>query len=392
MTTTSEDSALAVAAIIAAIRELQPQLAEGGFKADATNSDPTENMKLLSKTNAQRLYVPVEFGGLMDPNPFHGWRATFEAQVEIARGDGPTCQNWGTTGLVARMMFNSPEVPHEVKKSISERLLNENLRMVSSHAMTGVSGPTIGRRVDGGIVIKGTKSFNTNSAQGGLALVGIQIEGEEGIFEALVDLGDPNVEYLGDWDNMGQRGTQSVTINYNDVFVADGWFFRPVPNPSFLAAAQLLGASLNVGIGFGALVAATEYTKGMKRASLKWFSTPVEDPLMLKRLGEMASALEAGRALVYETASRIETATPADIPELAVAACNARVACVRASVFAGEQIFDLTGARSTTNGYRYDRFWRNARTFASHDPLDAKAVAVGKYLLTDELAMDVLIG
>jgi alkylation response protein AidB-like acyl-CoA dehydrogenase len=40
-------------------------------------------------------------------------------------------------------------------------------------------------------------------------------------------------------------------------------------------------------------------------------------------------------------------------------------------------IFDLTGARSTSSAYRFDRFWRNARTFATHDSTDAKQVWVG---------------
>jgi hypothetical protein len=29
--------------------------------------------------------------------------------------------------------------------------------------------------------------------------------------------------------------------------------------------------------------------------------------------------------------------------------------------------------------YRFDRFWRNARTFATHDPTDAKEVWVGDW-------------
>ncbi|MFF3570619.1 hypothetical protein [Nocardia jiangxiensis] len=45
-------------------------------------------------------------------------------------------------------------------------------------------------------------------------------------------------------------------------------------------------------------------------------------------------------------------------------------------------IFDLTGARSASNRYRFDRFWRNARTFSLHDPTDAKEVWVGDYHLT----------
>ena len=43
---------------------------------------------------------------------------------------------------------------------------------------------------------------------------------------------------------------------------------------------------------------------------------------------------------------------------------------------------ELTGARSTANTYRLDRFWRNARTFSVHDATDLKLLIVGTYELT----------
>jgi hypothetical protein len=50
-------------------------------------------------------------------------------------------------------------------------------------------------------------------------------------------------------------------------------------------------------------------------------------------------------------------------------------------------MFELTGARSTSNTYRLDRFWRNARTFSLHDPIMAKLAIIGGYDLTGEFTM-----
>lgn len=89
-----------------------------------------------------------------------------------------------------------------------------------------------GRRVTGGVVVNGTKTFNTNSGGGGWANVGINLEGEQGRWHALVPLDQPAVTCHHDWDVMGQRGTHSQTIDYRDVFVPDGYSFRGQMSPA----------------------------------------------------------------------------------------------------------------------------------------------------------------
>ena len=48
---------------------------------------------------------------------------------------------------------------------------------------------------------------------------------------------------------------------------------------------------------------------------------------------------------------------------------------------AAERLFDTGGASATAGALNLDRHWRNARTIASHSPLDYKAHAVGDYLV-----------
>jgi hypothetical protein len=52
---------------------------------------------------------------------------------------------------------------------------------------------------------------------------------------------------------------------------------------------------------------------------------------------------------------------------------------------AGAAVHEVAGARATSGKFGLDRFWRNARTFASHYPTDAKNVYVGSYEVTGEL-------
>ena len=73
-------------------------------------------------------------------------------------------------------------------------------------------------------------------------------------------------------------------------------------------------------------------------------------------------------------------------PLTVIEAFSVKVACVQAALEVTSGIFDLTGARSTSSKYRFDRFWRNARTLTLHDPVSYKAREVGAYYLTGERA------
>ncbi|MGQ4514133.1 acyl-CoA dehydrogenase family protein [Streptomyces sp. DW26H14] len=377
-------------ALIASVSEHRQILAEGGLASDRDNDDPAANMELLATLGLARLTVPTAHGGLWDGTERGGWGAVLRAVREISAGDGPTGQNWLTTLLVARILLGpGSALPEPTRAELARRILDEGLRCVSSAAETGLSGRVSARPVEGGVVLSGSKSFNSNSGGLGMALVACVLEGEEATrHEVLVDLRHAQVELHGDWDNMGQRGTQSQTVTYHDVFVPDGWH-QPAPaKPSsvFLGAAMLLHAALLQGIGEGALDALVRHTRTMKRGSLPQFATPGEDPLILRRIGALSSRLAASRALLHAAADQLEASRDGDDTDALVIDCfRSKVASVEASLDAASEIHEITGARSTSNLYRLDRYWRNARTFASHDPTDAKSVYVGGYELGGHL-------
>ena len=127
--------------------------------------------------------------------------------------------------------------------------------------------------------------------------MGCALEGSSGRYHVLVELTDPDVELHDDWDNMGQRGTDSQTITYHDVFVADGWHYPAhAPSPLFFGAVMVLHAALMQGIGDGALDAITDYVRTLTRGILPQFATAAEDPLILRRIGGVSARLAASRA------------------------------------------------------------------------------------------------
>ena len=387
MTTTSP-TATAADKLVQSIRSLRPALAANGLANDRDRTDTAENMALLADSGATALMIPAQYGGLWEGPLFDGWGALIRAETEISAGDGPTGQNWGTSALVAREIFDPANaLPYQTLREIASRLLDGGLRLVASNAETGVDGTVIAKPTAGGVILSGTKSFNTNSGARGLANVGCALEGSPGRHHVLVDLTLPEVELHHDWDNMGQRGTYSQTITYHDVFVPDGWHYPGhAPAPVFFGAVMLLHAGLMQGIGDGALDAAVAHVKTLKRGYLPQYATAGEDPLILRRIGAMSSALAASRALLFATADGIERSDDGrDVAALTVDGIRAKVACVVAGLEAAGLVHELTGARSTASGFGLDRFWRNARTFATHDPTDTKNVIIGSYELTGEL-------
>jgi alkylation response protein AidB-like acyl-CoA dehydrogenase len=373
---------------VRSIRSLRPALAANGLQDDRNKCDTAKNMALLADAGASRLMVPTEYGGLWEGSLFGGWGALIRAEAEIGAGDGPTCQNWGTTALVSREIFDPGNgLPDETRQEVARRLLHEGLRMVASNAETGVGQPVVARLAPGGVILSGTKSFNTNSGGRGLANVGCTLEGSPGRYHVLVELTHPDVELHDDWDNMGQRGTDSQTITYHDVFVADGWHYPAhAPSPLFFGAVMVLHAALMQGIGDGALDAITDYVRTLTRGILPQFATAAEDPLILRRIGEVSARLAASRALLFATADQIERSDAnSDVAATTIDGFRAKVACVEASLEAAGTVHEITGARSTSVKFGLDRFWRNARTFASHDPTDAKNVYIGSYEVTGEL-------
>ncbi|MFI9389118.1 acyl-CoA dehydrogenase family protein [Kutzneria sp. NPDC052558] len=379
---------LTVAELGKRAKALRVELRESAADADARNVDAAVGMRRLWEEGFYRFTLPVAHGGITDADPTRHAEDFFAMLVDVMAGDSSTGMNYAVQSLVTLEVFAADNgLPESTKGELAELIHRDGIRFVASNAETGNrTGPVTGRRVEGGIVVNGTKTFNTNSGGGGWASVGITLEGEEGGWRALTPLDQPGVTCRHDWDVMGQRGTHSQTIEYHDIFVPDGYFFRGRITPALAGYVFLAHAAIMLGPGYGAFDAAVEYVRGLDRASLPEFSSASEDPLVRRRIGEFAVQLDCARAYLLSCARKLEN-WPESYPseaEATVEAFSVKVACVKAALEVTSGIFDLTGARSTSSRYRFDRFWRNARTFATHDPTDAKEVWVGDWHLSGQ--------
>jgi alkylation response protein AidB-like acyl-CoA dehydrogenase len=82
------------------------------------------------------------------------------------------------------------------------------------------------------------------------------------------------------------------------------------------------------------------------------------------------------------------TRRPRDSGEAArgsLAVAQAKAFASEVAVEVASDLFSLSGASAADERHDLSRHWRNARTHASHDPVDWKYHHVGNYLLNDVL-------
>ena len=202
-----------------------------------------------------------------------------------------------------------------------------------------------------------------------------------------------------DWDAFGQRQTDSGTVRFErvllprrDVLLAPGAVqsIRATLRPQL---AQLILTNLYLGIAQGAFEAARCFTLENTRP---WFTSGLartaDDPVVQHRYGQLRLQVRPAELAVEFAVAELQCALDAGEAvtvqqrgELAVAVAEAKVLAHRAAIEVSNQLFELTGTRSTSARYGLDRFWRNARVHTLHDPVDQKLRDIGRYAIEGTL-------
>lgn len=388
MTLDNSEQYTEIQKLIQRANALRKDFATTAAQVDARGEYPAENLQQIGQAGLFRLCIPQEYGGLWDRKMHSNCEVIPEVANLLGAGEGSTGLIFATNSGVLRILFHeNSEAPASTRQQVAREVMEEHIILVGSHAETGTNGHVTAQKVDGGIVINGTKTFNTGSEGARYAHVLHRLEGEQGMHSGLVRLDAPGVRLHHDWDNMGQRAATSQTITYRDVFVPDGWHWRfTALTPLFLAGMFLMYAGVSLGIGESGYDAMLSYIRTVKRTLTPGWTDGMTDPLVRKRIGDFSTRLAAAHALLREMSRQVERSDEtSNVRQLLVGVLRAHTACMDATLTTTSELFELTGARSTSNHYRLDRFWRNARTFSLQDRMEVNLSWVGGYELTGEL-------
>ena len=159
------------------------------------------------------------------------------------------------------------------------------------------------------------------------------------------------------------------------------------------ARAQLVHAAIQVGIAGGALRDAGEFVRTRARPFFEavrggWAEDASTDPHVIRRYGQLATRVRAAEALLASAAATLDEVTrfPAGAREAArgsIAVATAKAYGTEVAIEVASDLFSLAGASAADERYDLSRHWRNARTHASHDPVDWKYHHIGNYLLNN---------
>jgi SfnB family sulfur acquisition oxidoreductase len=249
-----------------------------------------------------------------------------------------------------------------------------------------------------GLRLSGRKYYCTGAISA--RWIGVSALDDDGrLVLAFVERDAPGVQVGDDWDVMGQRATVSGSAVFDQVpvdpelVIPYGGAFE-VPQ-QLGARAQLVHAAIQVGIAGGALRDAGEFVRTRARPFFEatragWADTAAADPHTIHRFGRLATQVRAAESLLASAAATLEEVTrfPRDAGEAArgsVAVAEAKAFASDVAVEVASDLFALAGASAADERLDLSRHWRNARTHASHDPVDWKYHHVGNYLLNDVL-------
>ena len=371
---------------------LSKEFAKTAVERDAAAGTPDHEVQRLRESGLLPLVVPKEYGGVGAT-----WAEALKVVQELSKADGSIGQLYGNH-------LNLTTLGHVSGTSTQkERFYRET---AEQQLFWGNAINTRDTRLkilpDGNhFYVDGIKGFGTGiSAADRRVFTAIQDGVEEPILFVIPKERERLVS-IQDWDNIGQRRTDSSSFLFQNVRVEQDEIFGP-PHPPDSAFATLLGiiAQLTktyvyLGIAEGALEAAKAYTQTNTRP---WLTSGVEratqDPYILHHYGEFWVQLQAAIAFADQSAQRVNEAWDRELSltheergEVAIAVFSAKAFATRVGLDISTRIFEVMGSRATASQHGFDRYWRDLRTFTLHDPIDYKLKEVGDWVLNHQLPL-----
>ncbi|MEH2200322.1 acyl-CoA dehydrogenase family protein [Nostoc sp.] len=371
-------------------KSLAKEFAQTAVERDAQGGTPKHERDRLRQSNLLKLIIPTEYGGLGQ-----SWINVLQITREFAKVDSSIAHvfSYHHLGVVIPHIFGSAE---QKQRYYSETIRNN---WFWCNALNPLDKRTTLTAENDYFRLNGIKSFCSGSQDSDILPIGAihQETGELNILAIPTQRQGVTVHH--DWDNMGQRQTDSGSVTFENVLVYPEEILgsRNQPSQPFktirACLTQLNLANIYLGIAQGAFEAAKTYTSTNTKP---WLTSGVEsatqDPYILQHYGKIWVDLQAAVYLTEQAGESLQAAwerewslTAEQRGECALLVATAKVFATKVGLDITNRIFEVMGARATSAKYGFDRYWRNLRTFTLHDPVDYKIQDIGKWALNDEL-------
>lgn len=386
----------------------QPRITSEAQAIEAAH-EAAVGIAALARDPAERKRLPLEQGAILErsgvtaigvPKELGGIGASVATIVEVVRiisaADGGVGQIVQLHNMMLRGLTRRPADAFR-DRIIADVLDGKRL----GHASAEVGGKhkfdtktSAARGPDGRWVVNGAKYYSTGSYVAEWLFGGAKTD--EGQIGFVVNRNTPGLFVDDDWNSFGQRHSVSGGVRFVDLVLDHDQVTGPAPgggrpatNPerTGLTWAQILHASIDAGIARGAFDAAVDYLQNNAHA---WVDAEVEravqEPLIIKRIGDYAVALRVAESLLRDAAALYDEYRDAGQPEaledeLILAVATARARTDHAALFISSDMFSLLGASSSYRKFNLDRFWADVRVHTTHDPIRWRLHHLGNYYL-----------
>jgi alkylation response protein AidB-like acyl-CoA dehydrogenase len=368
-------------------RPLLRNIRAGAVERELARKLPLEEIKQLKQLGFGALRVPAANGGAGATLP-----ELFNLLIELSEADSNLTQGLrGHFGFVEDIVNSTDHLrrdlwfPRFVHGDIAGNAWSEIGEAKSTAFSTRVTrhGETLR--------LNGEKYYTTGSFYADWIDVGSADEYGEGV-GATVARHAPGVSVVDDWDGFGQILTVSGTATFRDVTVEPQHLVRDDARPKYFPAFfQLVQLATLVGIGRAASADVERLVAERRRTYTHANGPrPAQDPQVLQIVGRVRGAVYGAGAIVLRAAEAVQRAFDAhrngqlEAEDRAVAIAELEASqslTVVSDLILGALtlLFDALGASATSRRHSLDRYWRNARTLASHNPRIYKDRIVGDF-------------
>ncbi len=372
-------------------RLLAAEFALTAVERDERGGTPKTERDALRQSGLLALSIPTQCGGLGAR-----WSDTLGIVREFAKVDSSIAHVFGFHHLMLATvrLFSRPDQ----WQPWFEQTARKN--WFWGNALNPLDTRTVVKDFSGWREFSGKKSFCSGASDSEMLIASAVDESAGGkLLIAAIPSGRSGITLHNDWNNIGQRQTDSGSASFERVRVEESeLLLDPGPLSTPFAClrpliAQLTFTHMFLGIAEGAFDEARNYTLTETRAWHKSSAEDVrQDPYVLHHYGEFWVALEGVRLLVERASELLDQAwakgpslSETERGQLAIAIATAKVAATRQGLELCSRLFEVTGARSTHASLRLDRHWRNLRTQSLHDPVDYKLHELGDWALNQSL-------
>ncbi|HDR8923852.1 TPA: acyl-CoA dehydrogenase family protein [Burkholderia vietnamiensis] len=371
---------------LAIAEQLATQFARTAAERDRAGGTPKAERDALRASGLLRLSIPTAYGGLGT-----NWLTTLDIVRTLARADSSIAHVFGFHHLLlaTARLFGAPE---QWEPWFQQTATHD---WFWRNALNPLDERTISSPRNGWLEFSGQKSFCSGALDSEMLIASARAVDTNALLVAAVPTQRSGISISEDWNNIGQRQTDSGTVTFERVRVEHREILaNPGPLSTPFAClrpliAQLVLTNIYLGISEAAFNDAQHYTLHEARP---WPATRVartaDDPYILSQYGEFWVGLEAVRVLADRAAARLDDAWALGAAlgedqrgEVAVAVASAKVSSIRTGLDICTRMFDVAGARATHGALGLDRHWRNLRTHSLHDPLAYKLRELGEWAL-----------